>query len=418
MCCTMPYDDLNLWFVMPEFTANSFLRFGFGFCNPNHAAALICALAPFCWGWRGVRRWCGYAAFAALCVALALTYSRTGIAVLAMEMASWGAMNWRGGIFGRDKSRPSRNGRAGARPSRCCFAAATVALAAVAWWMRGRFAVDGAILNRPVIWLAGLRLFAANPLGVGFGRSGEIASAFLLPDGMAVRTLVNSHLTLAAETGAFAGFAWLVFVSLTLALGAKFRRAWIAFAGLALSAFSSSVFDWHVLFDFAEMGGLPHSNFLLSWATLILFAGTGVAMIARSTFAALRICVALAVSAVVLTAALCSRSDAAPRVGNGFVSTGGETRVYRGADWTLRDCAAFFPQGARFFIPAGGPGDAADGGDVWLFGEASESAWRFPSSRLTLVSPPEFCEAPSNVVRILQRRWGEEARIDPRVEAY
>jgi hypothetical protein len=403
---------------MPEFTANGFLRFGFGFCNPNHAAALICALAPFCWGWRGVRRWCGYAAFAALCVALALTYSRTGIAVLAMEMASWGAMNWRGGIFGRAKSRPSRNGRAGARPSRCCFAAATVALAAVAWWMRGRFAVDGAILNRPVIWLAGLRLFAANPLGVGFGRSGEIASAFLLPDGMAVRTLVNSHLTLAAETGAFAGFAWLVFVSLPLALGAKFRRAWIAFAGLALSAFSSSVFDWHVLFDFTEMGGLPLSNFLLSWATLILFVGTGVAMIARSTFAALRICVALAVSAVVLTAALCFRSDAAPRVGNGFVSTGGEARVYRGADWSLRDAVPFFPQGARFSLQTGVPDGASGGGDVWLFGDAAESAWRFPSASVTLVSPPEFCEAPSNVVRILQRRWGEEPIDDPRVEAY
>ena len=38
---------------MPEFTANGFLRFGFGFCNPNHAAALICAQAPFCWGGAG-----------------------------------------------------------------------------------------------------------------------------------------------------------------------------------------------------------------------------------------------------------------------------------------------------------------------------------------------------------------------------
>ena len=81
---------------------------------------LECALVPFCWGWRGALRWCGYAAFAVLCVALALTYSRTGVAVLAAEMASWGVMNWRGGIFGRANSRPSRNGRAGARPSRCC----------------------------------------------------------------------------------------------------------------------------------------------------------------------------------------------------------------------------------------------------------------------------------------------------------
>ena len=28
-------------------------RFAFGFHNPNHAAALVCALLPLCLGWRG-----------------------------------------------------------------------------------------------------------------------------------------------------------------------------------------------------------------------------------------------------------------------------------------------------------------------------------------------------------------------------
>ena len=27
-------------------------RLAFGFHNPNHAAALVCALLPLCWGWR------------------------------------------------------------------------------------------------------------------------------------------------------------------------------------------------------------------------------------------------------------------------------------------------------------------------------------------------------------------------------
>jgi hypothetical protein len=27
-------------------------RAAIGFANPNHAAAVICALLPFCWGWR------------------------------------------------------------------------------------------------------------------------------------------------------------------------------------------------------------------------------------------------------------------------------------------------------------------------------------------------------------------------------
>ena len=40
-----------------------------------------------------------------------------------------------------------------------------IALAAV-WWMAPRMSLDGSILNRPKIWLAGLWLFAVNPDGV------------------------------------------------------------------------------------------------------------------------------------------------------------------------------------------------------------------------------------------------------------
>ena len=29
-------------------------RFSFAFLNPNHAAAVLCALLPLCWGWRGL----------------------------------------------------------------------------------------------------------------------------------------------------------------------------------------------------------------------------------------------------------------------------------------------------------------------------------------------------------------------------
>ena len=81
-----------------EFVVEDIVRLGFGFANPNHAAAAICALFPFCWGWggalgdralpaRGVLQWCGRVAGVALCVMLAMTYSRTGMAVLAIEVA-------------------------------------------------------------------------------------------------------------------------------------------------------------------------------------------------------------------------------------------------------------------------------------------------------------------------------------------
>ena len=35
---------------MMEFTFDGIVRQGFGFYNPNHAAALICAISPFLWG--------------------------------------------------------------------------------------------------------------------------------------------------------------------------------------------------------------------------------------------------------------------------------------------------------------------------------------------------------------------------------
>ena len=311
---------------MPEFTASGLVRHGFGFYNPNHAAALICALAPFCWGWRGMWRWCGYAAFTALCAALALTYSRAGMAVLAAEMAAWAVMKWRGST--RDK-----DGVLGTTRPASHIAASALAVAAIvaaAWWMRSRIAVDGAVQNRPRIWLAGLRLFAANPLGVGFGYSGKIASAFLLPDGMTVRTLVNSHLTLLAETGVFVGGAWLVFVAAAIAAGwRRFVRVWLSFAGLAASAALSSVFDWHVLFDFADMGGLSAMNFSLSWAMLGLFAVMGVWMIwawlsARAGGApAAPVCLSALSCVIALTVSVfLFRAPETPRAADGFAAVG------------------------------------------------------------------------------------------------
>ena len=38
-----------------DFVVGDLDRQGFGFANPNHAAAAICALFPFCWGWGGAR---------------------------------------------------------------------------------------------------------------------------------------------------------------------------------------------------------------------------------------------------------------------------------------------------------------------------------------------------------------------------
>ena len=391
-----------------EFVAGDVVRMGFGFFNPNHAAALICAVIPFCWGWnRG--RWVGVSSSVVLCAMLAATFSRTGFIVLALEAGAWWMM--------RDGCRRARSARTtiwGVILSAClaCIAA---------WWMWPRLALDGAVMNRPKIWLAGLKLFAANPLGVGFGDSGEIASAFMLPDAITVRTLVNSHLTLLAEMGAFVGGAWLAFIALALCVGQTMRRTWVAFAGLTVSAFSASVFDWHVLFDFAEKGGYGAVNFVLAWGLFGAFVVMGVAMIGAGVFGnninnlgqhvmergltsprkvvvrAGMVCASVLVALV--ASVLLARRDVTPRVERGYVAVGnGGPCVYRDEGWSLKSVAKRFPDGARFCVRPGVPADAEDAGEVWLFGDAAEAAWRFPAARLTLVSPPEFFDPPTNAV--------------------
>ena len=384
------------------------MRMGFGFFNPNHAAALICAVIPFCWGWnRG--RWVGISSSVVLCAMLAATFSRTGFIVLALEAGAWWMM-----CDGCRRARSARTTIWGVILSAClaCIAA---------WWMWPRLALDGAVMNRPKIWFAGLQLFAANPMGVGFGSSGEIASAFMLPDAITVRTLVNSHLTLLAEMGAFVGGAWLAFIALALCVGRAMRRTWVAFAGLAVSAFSASVFDWHVLFGFAEKGGCGAVNFVLAWGLFAAFVVMGVAMIGigvlgnninnlgqhvmergltsprKVVVRAGMMCASILVALV--ASVLLARRDATPRVGRGYVAVGnGGPCVYRDEGWSLKAVAKRFPDGARFCIRSGVPENAEDDGEVWLFGDAAESAWRFKGARLKLVDPPEFFDPPTNAV--------------------
>ena len=409
-----------------DFVVGDVVRQGFGFANPNHAAAAICALFPFCWGWRGKWRWAGWLIGIVLCVMLAMTYSRTGFVVLAIEsVALWCGFK----IFGRvervETCRTSirstcstwlnkMQGRGGL--------ATSVAVVAIAiWWMWPRLALDGAILNRPKIWLAGLRLFAANPFGVGFGNSGEIASAFMLPKDITVRTLVNSHLTLLVELGAVVGGAWVTFVVSSLCSTRRMRRTWVAFAGLAVSAFSSSVFDWHVLFDFANKGDYGCVNFVLAWGLFAAFVVMGVAMIGIGVFGnnmnnlgqhvmergltsprRIVVCagmVCASVLVVLVASVLLARRDATPKVERGYVAVGnGGPCVYRSEGWSLKSVAKRFPDGARFCIRPGVPEDVVDSGEVWLFGDVAESVWRFPAARLTLVDPPEFFDPPTNAV--------------------
>ena len=234
---------------------------------------------------------------------------------------------------------------------KCKMAGVALAIFGVAvavWLMWPRLAIDDSILNRPRIWLAGLRLFAANPLGVGLGNSGAVASAFLLPDIPEIRTMISAHITLLAEFGWFVGFAWFAFISLAILGLRQSPRIGIAFAGLVVSGCSSTVFDWPVLFDASDFGGLGVANWVLSWAMLLLFVGMG----AYLSLAHLRYCGALgttrlamatvgkamAASGFIVGAALLLPKGEAPTVRNGYAFRGEAPRTLALYDdgWRLR----------------------------------------------------------------------------------
>ena len=313
-------------------------RFVLGFQNPNHAAAAACALLPLCWGWRRCA-WIGRALSAALVVALAATQSRTGALVAGLEVGVWWSISRRGAAH--PECAPYQR-----RGLWIALALAGVAL----WWMAPRMTLDDSILNRPKIWLAGLRLFAANPNGVGLGNSGAVASAFLLDGIPEVRTMINAHITLLAEFGWIVGWTWFAFIGLALCGVRASPRVGIAFVGLAVSGCSSTVFDWPMLFDFAEQGGLGRTNWVLSWAMLVMFLAFGVWLVVgvgRRT-RSVRPTVAVALAGVAVLGLRLVPVGDAPQVRDGYVIRGETPRTLAlyDASWKLKTVAMRVKGGA------------------------------------------------------------------------
>lgn len=273
-----------------EFTYEGLVRYGFGFYNPNHAAALICAILPFVWllflqtqFWKKLF---GFLLSAILVCALTMTYSRSGIVVLALEavvfLAATRVKSW--------------------KP----FAILGVVIVglAVLLGVSERFTIDASASNRLQIWQAGLSIFAANPFGVGLGNSGKIATAFLLPDGINCRTLVNSHLTLLCEYGIFIGTLWLTFIA--YAISGVFKKpsrlkiaAVIAFCGLAVSATFASVFDFEVLFYSQRFEYFTTLNVVMQWVNFVVFLGLGI-YLCLGNFTLKRVAVSVGISCIAL----------------------------------------------------------------------------------------------------------------------
>lgn len=380
-----------------EFTYDGMVRYGFGFYNPNHAAALVCAVMPFLWGWKRLP-WLGWILSFLLAIPLALTYSRTGMLVLTFELAAYFILtktkNWK----------------------LILCSVCVMVLIAAACGVLSRFALDKAITNRPAIWLAGLRLCASNPLGVGLGNSGMLASAFLL-DHIECRTLINSHLTLLAEFGILPGFVWIFAVVYALLRGIGDPRTWSAFAGLILSSTAASEFDWSMLFDFREYGTLPLTNFVLSWLTLLLFLGLGIYLAwGRTSWK----CPAFACGIAVLFCIIpfCFYSSVTPKIRNELIIKAGTEMplVLYDDSWTLKNVLPFFKDGYRIPLRPGKHFVPAD--TIWLFGNAAEYSKSFTAAKLTFVSPPEFFDFPENTGKVWLKRSTKTSDIEYKQDFY
>ena len=364
---------------MMEFTFDGIVRQGFGFYNPNHAAALICALFPFLWGWKKYA-WIGWMITFLLTIPLVMTYSRTGVLVLAFELAAYFILsktkNWK-------------------------LIAAIVSgilLILIVGGIFGRFALDKAVTNRPEIWLAGLKLYAVNPLGVGLSNSGMVVSNFMLED-IQCRTLVNSHLTLLVEFGIIAGFFWLSFISYALFSGVKKPRTWCAVAGLAISAISASIFDWDLLSDFQNYGELPFLNFVLSWLMLLLFLALTLYLLwNKMNLKKLYIAAGCAIFCAILP--ICLWKSDTPKVKNDIVYTSSDAAlVLYDEDWELNSLLPYCKTGYQIPLQPGLVKIKTE--KVFLFGNAAEYAPEFPESKITYVNPPDFFEPVTNTEKII-----------------
>ena len=364
---------------MMEFTFDGIVRQGFGFYNPNHAAALICALFPFLWGWKKYA-WIGWMITFLLTIPLVMTYSRTGVLVLAFELAAYFILsktkNWK-------------------------LIAAIVSgilLILIVGGIFGRFALDKAVTNRPEIWLAGLKLYAVNPLGIGLSNSGVVVSNFMLED-IQCRTLVNSHLTLLVEFGIIAGFFWLSFISYALFSGVKKPRTWCAVAGLAISAISASIFDWDLLSDFQNYGNLPLLNFVLSWLLLFIFLVlTTYLLWKKINLKRFGIAAGCAILCVILP--FCLWKSDTPKVKNDTVYTSSDAAlVLYDEDWELNSLLPYCKTGYQIPLQPGLVKIKTE--KVFLFGNAAEYAPEFPESKITYVNPPDFFEPVANTEKII-----------------
>ncbi len=427
-----------------EFTYEGIVRYGFGFYNPNHAAALINLLIPFSWliiiRFRNpVIKGLASISGIMLLLALALTFSRTGFVVFFIEVWLFLFPLLIASTFTREQK---------VHATVTCLSAAVVFLMTA--FACGTFArasagiiyPDAAVTNRFLIWKGGLQLFADNPLGVGLGYSGLLYTCFLAPEdsGIHCRTLVNSWLTFLAETGIIYSFMFCLLLFSAFFCGV---RKWvkmpclntltclIAFLSVILSGMMSTCLNVNDLCDFQDFGQWTVVNFALSWLYCCLFLVMiiplirGARIFSRETTFAFTVTVALFI--VLWISGKANASHESVKVVNNrgdafayYYQSRNDTPLILTLpddNWNLEESIHFLKQSypeSVICIPL----------ESWqfktalpmlphekliLFGYCGFLARQTEEKTVDLVSPPETLPLTNNIHRIYLRRFTEDA---------
>ena len=213
-----------------EFTYEGLVRYGYGFSNPNHAAALITMLLPFFWMLRIYLKNI-FLKFTILCfecalyIALVFTYSRTGFFVtLAIASLFWG-----GKYFFVDriekkhiklKSLLSKRS-IGVLTVLIIITALAISFKALERYFGWMTNPEKSVTNRFVIWKGAAQIIADNPQGVGAKRSGFLFTRLYCPpeNNITCRTMINSFLTFAVEQGLWMSLLLLILLFSAVFLG-------------------------------------------------------------------------------------------------------------------------------------------------------------------------------------------------------
>lgn len=278
--------------ITMEFTYDGLVRYGFGFYNPNHAAALITMIIPVLWGLRRYFKSISAKSFI-VCIeivfyiALVLTYSRTGVGALALSALFFYTLTHfylKHEPIKKFKRKITKEvfilGGIG------LFVAFTALMAgSIERYFKWILAPDKAVTNRFSLWKGAFQMIADNPDGVGTGLSGRIFTDFMQSPNASgeYRTMVNSFLTFVCEQGivpffVFATvFIFLVFASMKIISSSvstfKIKLILITAVAVLFSAFIngsfSTCFDLSVLLDLKN-GAVETNNIMQS--TLLFVA--------------------------------------------------------------------------------------------------------------------------------------------------